>query len=207
MNNYSLDREALIKYLKELAILLKKNHSQRCELVLVGGSSILLNYTYRDSTTDIDCYDVQGILMNDLVNKITTKYDLPVGWINTDFINTDSYTEKIAYYSSYYATYSNVLEIRTVKGQYLIAMKMKSAREYKHDLSDICGIINEMNKNNEHITMDDIKKAIVDLYGSLDAVSGDMYDLVESVLSDPTIYEKMIEFENSHRINIKQDNK
>ena len=86
-------------------------------------------------------------------------------------------------------------------------MKMKSAREYKHDLSDICGIINEMNKNNEHITMDDIKKAIVDLYGSLDAVSSDMYDLVESVLSDPTIYEKMIEFENSHRINIKQDNK
>lgn len=169
---------------------------------MVGGSSILLNYTYRDTTTDIDCYDAQGLLMNDLIDKITSKYELQNGWINTD-----SYTDRLFMYSTYYATYSNVLEIRTIKGKYLIAMKMKSAREYKHDLSDICGIINEVNKNNECIALEEIKQAIIELYGSIATVDKDIINLVERILSDPTMYDKMIEFENNHRYTIMMLNK
>ena len=145
--------------------------------------------------------------MNDLIDKITSKYELQNGWINTDFINTDSYTDRLFMYSTYYATYSNVLEIRTIKGKYIIAMKMKSAREYKHDLSDICGIINEMNKNNESITLEEIKQAIIELYGSIARIDKDMIDLVERVLSDPTMYEKMVEFENNHRYTIMKEDK
>ena len=207
MNNYSLNKETLLVYLKELAKLLKKNHSQKCELILVGGSSILLNYSYRLSTVDIDCYDVQGVLMNDLINQITTKYSLREGWINTDIVNTTSFSDKLIIYSSYYATFSNVLEIRTIKDEYLIAMKMKSARNYKHDLSDICGIINETSKNGNTISLNNIRKAIVDLYGSEEAVSEEMYRLVDMVLKDPHIYDRMIEFENTNSVDIVKTNK
>lgn len=45
MNNFYLDREKLISYLKELAKNLRKNKSQKCELIIVGGGSILTKYS------------------------------------------------------------------------------------------------------------------------------------------------------------------
>ena len=51
------------------------------------------------STIDIDCLDVNDALMNEIINEITNKYQLPNGWINTDFTKTNSYTPKLIQYS------------------------------------------------------------------------------------------------------------
>ena len=43
------------------------------ELIIVGGASILLNYSFRQSTLDIDCVDINDALMNEIINKVGDK--------------------------------------------------------------------------------------------------------------------------------------
>ena len=116
--------------------------------------------------------------MNEVINEIGDKYNLQNGWINTDFIKTNSYSPKIIQYSSFYKSYSNgTLVIRTIKDEYLIAMKMVAARKYKHDYSDIYGIL----KENKQLSKDKVIKAIKDLYGENAAVSEEMSTFVDTL--------------------------
>ena len=141
--------------------------------------------------------------MNDIVNQIKEKYGLPNDWINTDFTKTESYSDKLIQYSSYYATYSDILEIRTIKDEYLLAMKIKSARNYKHDLSDISGIATELSrKRNKPVILNDIKKAVKDLYRNEDAVSKETYEIVDKVLSNAYSYDDIIKAEETNKIKL-----
>ena len=63
------------------------------KFIVVGGASILLNYSFRMSTVDIDCIDVNDALMNEVINEIGDKYSLPTGWINTDFLNIADFND------------------------------------------------------------------------------------------------------------------
>ena len=93
--------------------------------------------------------------MNDAISEVANKFDLPNDWINTDFIMTKSYSEKLIRYSVYYKSFSNgCLNVRTIKDEYLIAMKLVSGRKYKNDLSDIIGILD----SNKSITISLIEK-------------------------------------------------
>lgn len=187
MTSYKFTKEELDNVLADIGKALKKNLKNNAfsyELIIVGGASILLNYSFRMSTIDIDCLDVNDALMNEIVNKVGEKYNLPIGWINTDFTKTNSYTPALVRYSSYYKSYSNgALIVRTIKDEYLIAMKMVAARKYKHDYSDILGIINESNG----LSLEKIKTAIINLYGSLDVISEDMMEFVEKLFGTDSI--------------------
>ena len=147
MTLYKFNKDELDNIFVDIAKELKKKLKGKnfsYELIVVGGASILLNYSFRMSTIDIDCLDVNDALMNEIVNKVGDKYDLPNGWINTDFTRTNSYTPKLVQHSCFYKSYSNgTLVVRTIKDEYLVAMKMVAARKYKHDYSDIFGIIKE----------------------------------------------------------------
>lgn len=77
------------------------------------------------------------------MNAVGDRLDLPNGWLNADFKNTNSYSPKLVQFSKYYRTYSNVLNIRAISAEYLVAMKLMSGRRYKKDLSDIIGILSE----------------------------------------------------------------
>ena len=100
-----------------------------------------------------------------VLDKVGDKFNLPNGWLNTDFIRTKSYTPKLMEVSVYYKTYSNILTVRTVAAEYLIAMKLLSGRKYKYDLSDIAGILTEHQKNGKPITREAVDKAVITLYG------------------------------------------
>jgi hypothetical protein len=100
------------------------------EIILIGGASILANYGFRDMTYDIDA-----------VNRVGDRLGLPNGWLNMDFRNTKSYSSRLSEVSVYYKTFSNILTVRTVSAEYLIAIKLMSGRRYKNDLSDITGIL------------------------------------------------------------------
>lgn len=193
-NNYVvLDKELLEQCFKELASLLRKgsrNNKLQCELIVVGGASIVLNYGFRLSTLDVDCTDKHKILMNDVVNKVAEKHHLSTSWINTDFMNSNSYSDKISQYSSYYKSYGNdTLIVRTIRDEYLLAMKVVSGRKYKNDYSDIYGIINYCNNHNKQITVELLNKAIVDLYESIEKANKDAYEFAKKVIENPSSIE------------------
>lgn len=138
-------KDNLDTYLRELAREYRKRVGKAvpAEIVLIGGAAILANYGFRDMTTDVDAVIHAASSMKDAINSVGDRFGLPNGWLNADFMRTASYTPKLDQYSTYYKTYSNVLAVRTVTAEYLIAMKLRSGRKYKHDLSDIIGILAE----------------------------------------------------------------
>jgi hypothetical protein len=207
-----LDKELLEQCFKDLAKSLRKSNKTKelnCELVVVGGASILLNYGFRDTTSDVDCTDEHRILMNDVINNIALKHGLPNTWINTDFTNSKSYSSKLFQHADYYRSYSNgALIVRTIKDEYLLAMKVVSGRKYKNDYSDIYGIITFMNKDERIITNEKLDKAIVELYGSLEYADKEALGFARLIIDNPESvpYDEIIkmEKENANLLKVKK---
>ena len=112
--------------------------------------------------------------------------NLPNDWINSDFTKTVSFSPMLRLYSKHYRTFSNVVEIRTITGVFLIAMKMRSGRIYKHDLSDIIGMLIEENeKRTKPIDITEIRDACEKLYGETgyDTMPAASRKLVENAIS------------------------
>ncbi len=170
-----LTKDNLDTLLKELAKEFRKLNgpSVPAEIILIGGAAVLAGYGFREMTTDVDAVIHASSSMKDAANRIGDRHGLPNGWLNSDFMRTGSYSPKLAEFSVYYKTFSNVLQIRTVSAEYLIAMKLRSGRKYKNDLSDIIGILAEHEKRNKPISMGRIDAAVKNLYGSWDGVPAD----------------------------------
>ena len=192
LSDQPFTKENLDQYLKELAKEFRKRNGKSvpAEIILIGGASVLINYGFREMTYDMDAIINAASSMKDSINYIGDKYNLPNGWMNDDFMRTDSYTPKIAAFSKYYRTYSNVVTFRTVSGEYLIAMKLKSGREYKYDRSDVIGILWEHEKRGEPLTLNRIRQAVADLYGSYDVLTDNVKLFIERALENGD-YEKM----------------
>lgn len=173
-------------YLKEVAKEYRKQvgKGMPAELILIGGASVLVNYGFRNMTTDVDALIHAASGMKDAINRVGDHFGLPNGWLNADFKNTASYTPKLDEVSVYYKTYSNVLTVRTVAAEYLIAMKLRSGRQYKSDLSDVLGILAEHGKRGTPITMEQIQKAVTDLYGGWTSLSDMSQAFISNVMED-----------------------
>jgi len=168
----TFNKEKLNDLLNKLSKVYKKLGGRKAvsQIVLVGGASVLAAYHFRDSTTDIDAF---GNILKEAVVKIADEYNLPYDWLNKDFMKSESYTPLLYDYSVYYKTFNQVFEVRIVKGACLIAMKLKSARTYKKDLSDIIGILKEEKENGHPLTLEEVKTMYNKLYGN------DSYDKLE----------------------------
>lgn len=118
------------------------------------------------------------------ISRVGDKFNLPTGWLNADFKRTSSYTPRLEEFSVYYKTFSKVLEIRTISSEYLIAMKLRSGRKYKHDLSDIIGILNEHERRGKPISMNEIDAAAQNLYDGWDQINIDVRRFIESAISN-----------------------
>lgn len=184
-------KDTLDLYFKELAKVFRKLNGTKmpAELIVVGGASILINYGFRNSTVDIDAIIQASSSMKDAIRTVRDKMGLPDDWLNADFIRTSSYSPKLIQYSKYYKTFSNVLSIRTVTSEYLVAMKLMSDRDYKNDYSDIIGIIWEQKENGKEIMLEDIKRAVIELYGDYDILSVSAKEFIEEVYSSNNLEE------------------
>ena len=176
-------KENLDDYLRELAKEFRKRNGNKvpAEIILIGGASILVNYGFRDVTYDVDVIIRSSGVMKDAINAVGDRLSLPTGWMNTDFVTTSSYTPKLIQYSKYYKTFSNILQVRTVSAEYLVAMKLMSGRQYKNDLSDIVGILIEQKNQGDELSFARIKGAIQDLYTSYETVPQYAREFIESV--------------------------
>ena len=168
-----ITKENAYPILKAFAKEYKKQNgtSVPVELVIVGGGSILLNYGFREVTQDLDIMVQSMSLVKNVSYRIADLYNLPDNWLNTDFMHTASYSDKLREVSKHFCSFNNgSLEFRTVNGEYLIAMKMVSAREYRNDISDVVGILIYMKNESEDFSMDRINHAIDFLYGKRENV-------------------------------------
>lgn len=186
MSSNTFTKENLDTYLKELAKEFRRlnGKSMPAEIVLVGGAAILTNYGFRDMTTDIDAVIHAASSMKDAINMVGDKFDLPNGWLNADFMHTGSYSPKLDEFSVYYKSFYGVLSVRTIAAEYLIAMKLRSGRKYKNDLSDVIGILAEHEKSGTPITIEKIDAAVTNLYGGWDAFPEDSKTFIEDALKN-----------------------
>ena len=217
-----ITKENLDTYLKELAKQFRKLNGKAmpAEITLIGGASILINYGFRDSTYDVDALIHASSVMKDAINYVTDTLGLPNGWLNEDFKNTKSYTPRLVNYSKYYRTFSNVLTVRTITGEYLVAMKLMAYRQYKHDISDIVGILREQQNSGDPLTFERIDKAVTDLYDGWGNLPDDAKRMIESILTNEdmdALYEAyaneeaaakdaLITFEDKYPDVLKEDN-
>jgi len=217
-----ITKENLDTYLKELAKQFRKLNGKAmpAEITLIGGASILINYGFRDSTYDVDALIHASSAIKDAINYVTDTLGLPNGWLNEDFKNTKSYTPRLVHYSKYYRTFSNVLTVRTITGEYLVAMKLMAYRQYKHDISDIVGILREQQNSGDPLTLERIDKAVKDLYDNWDNLPENAKNMIESILVNEdmdALYEAyaneeaaakdaLITFEDKYPDVLKEDN-
>ena len=200
-------KENLDQYLKELAKEYRKRSGKNtpAEIILIGGASVVINYGFREMTYDADAIITASSYMKDAINYVGDKYGLPTGWMNDDFKKTESYTPGIAQYSEYYKTFSNIVTFRTVSGEYLVAMKLKSGRQYKYDMSDIIGILWEQEKEGDPLTIDRIKKAVCDLYGSYESLPEEIRKFIENALKNgdyENVYSHTRQYELENKENL-----
>lgn len=222
MLHNDIQKEMIDMYLKELAKEFKRITGRKisAEIIIVGGGSVLLNYDFRMNSVDVDAFNTYDSAIKDAAKLVADKYNLSQQWLNDDFKKTPSYSPRLRQYSSYYKTFSNVLEIRTISREYLIAMKMVSGRKYKNDLSDILGILYYHYKNNDEITYQQIEKAVVDLYSNFDIIKEDVVEFVKTAIENKTfvdgynlqketeqsIKENLIQFEEKYENVLSEDN-
>lgn len=179
----SFTKENLDCYLKELAKVFRKLNGSKvpAEIILIGGASVLINYGFREMTYDVDAIINSSSVMKDAINIVGDRFELPFGWLNTDFANTTSYTPRLARYSKYYKTFSNILQVRTISAEYLVAMKLMAGRQYKNDLSDIVGIMVEQQNKGEALSIEVIKRAVTDLYDDYESIPEKSRTFLEAI--------------------------
>ena len=194
-------KENLDYYLKELAKEFRKRNGKNmpAEIVLVGGAAILANYGFREMTYDIDAV-ITASALKEAVNTVGDRLGLPNRWLNADFKNTSSYSPKLSQYSKYYRTYSNVLNIRTISAEYLVAMKLMSGRRYKKDLSDIIGILGEQERMGEPLSYQQIDCAVKNLYGGWDNISEYAIQVLKAALDSENLKELFMEQEHEEAL-------
>lgn len=194
-NSKVFTKENLDMYLNELSKEYKKMGGRKfpVEIILIGGAAIIENYGFREMTTDIDAILPAVSIMKDAINRVGDRFGLPNGWLNADFTKTDSYSMRLSQYSVPYKTFNQVLNVRTVSGEYLIAMKLRAGRKYKNDLSDIVGILAEHQAMQKPISYEMIDSAVKNLYGGWENFSEEAVSFIHGIIKEKdyiSVYEK-----------------
>lgn len=183
-NNSVFTKGNLDQYLRELSKEYKKLGGRHVpvKIILIGGAAIIGSYGFRDMTTDIDAILPDVSIMDEAIRHVADQRGLRKDWINADFMKTVSYSGKLYQYSVPYKTFNQVMNVRIITGEYLIAMKLRAGRKYKNDLSDVMGILAEHEDAGKPITCEMIDQAVKDLYGSWEDFSEESVRFIRSVM-------------------------
>lgn len=187
--NTVFTKESLDGCLRALAKEFRKRNGKAmpAEIILIGGAAVVVNYGFRDMTYDVDALIQGSSAMKEAINYVGDQMGLPNGWLNSDFTRTKSYSSKLSAYSVYYKTFSNILTVRTISGEYLVAMKLMSGRQYKNDISDIVGILREQRERGKPISFEQINLAVCNLYGDWQNMPKTAKPLIENILSNDNL--------------------
>ena len=143
------------------------------ELLLTGGASMCLVHSARDMTKDIDALYEPKVVINQLVSKIAQEDGLPEGWLND---GVKGFLTAAAPREDFLALQN--LKIATVSADYLLAMKLMSARYAETDYEDVMFLIDKLGMQTE----EDLQ-AIVTQYYPEDTILPKTKYLIEEVVS------------------------
>jgi hypothetical protein len=133
-----MTKEQIFGYLRQLGSELDAL-GMSGEILLTGGAAMCLVHEARDMTKDIDALYEPKEIINTLAAKIAERERLPAGWLNDGvkgFIEPNAPIEDFASYKG--------LKIQTVSAEYLLAMKLLSARYGEKDYEDILFLLNKL---------------------------------------------------------------
>ena len=198
-------KDNLNNYLSALGKEFRKLNGTKmsAEIILVGGAAILANYGFREMTYDVDAIISASSVMEDAINRVGDQMGLPFNWLKSDFKVTNSYSHKLSAVSIPYQVFSNILNVRTVSAEYLVAMKLMSGRRYRSDLSDILGILWEHEKNNNPLTLKIIDEAVILLYESWNQIPEETREFINAAFTNGN-YEKLFLYNRKSEEEIKE---
>jgi hypothetical protein len=133
-----LTKEQMLKYLRQLSDELDAL-GLLGEILLTGGAAMCLVHGARDMTKDIDALYEPKETINKLAAKIADIENLPDGWLNDGvkgFVGANAPIDDFITWKG--------LKIQTVSAEYLLAMKMMSARYGEKDYEDILFLMNKL---------------------------------------------------------------
>ena len=167
--NTILDKENIDYVFKVFAQKLNElGYKKKLNVFVVGGGAIVLNFDYRLSTIDIDAEFELDETVKEAIKRVAKDLQLPDDWLNSDFINTPSYSFKIKSVSKLVKTYSEIVFLFSLPCEYLIAMKLKSSRPTGGDLDDIIKMIYELRIKGVPISYEMIISSYNYLYDNFD---------------------------------------
>ena len=228
-NSEVFTKENLDRYLNELSKEYKRlgGRNVPVEIILIGGAAVIERYGFREMTTDVDAIVPAASIMKDAIRRVGSRFGLPEDWLNADFIMTDyAYGDASARgvftlhaHSVYYRTFSQVLQVRMITGEYLVAMKLRAGRKYKNDLSDVVGILAEHEQRGTPISYEMIDRAVNALYGGWDRFPEHSVTFIQNILENrdyAEIYQEIrkseqaaagvvLEFEQAHPGEIREE--
>ena len=126
-----LTRERILHSLHRLSKELKILGLQG-EILMTGGAVMCLVHSARDMTKDIDALYEPKTIINQLVAKIASEDNLPGGWLND---SVKGFVSDAAPHEDFLSLPN--LKIATVTADYLLAMKLMSARFGETDYDDV----------------------------------------------------------------------
>jgi hypothetical protein len=133
-----MNKAEIIEYLKLLGSELEQR-GEVGEILLTGGASMALVHSARDMTKDIDALYEPKSSINEIAAKIAEEHDLPGDWLNDSvkgFVGVNVPVESFLKLPG--------LIINTVSAEYLLSMKLLSARYGEKDYEDIAFLIEEL---------------------------------------------------------------
>ena len=137
--NGSLDRDALLELLDDLAQRLRRRRV-RAHVYVMGGAAMTLAFARERSTHDIDArIDSAHAAVTEAVREIARERQLPGSWLNeqaTSFLPRKPDTAAPTLYDS------PSLVVTGASPRYLLAMKLRSARG--HDEKDVATLIRHL---------------------------------------------------------------
>lgn len=161
--------DLILEYLIALSKQIKKDYGRgyTVDITIVGGAALIINshndsrFNCRAATTDID-YIKQNRLsdIRTSIYKIADRFGLSIDWLNSDMMNTTSYSVNILNYRKPYKTLNQTITVYVVQNVALACMKLMAFREDKYDLMDIMAIVQA-----EDARFSDYIKTFKDIYG------------------------------------------
>lgn len=159
--------------------------NEKISIYLVGGTAIVLNFTYRQSTLDVDALFNTNNVLAKAIEIIGKEFHLTDDWLNSDFVKTPSYSNKIVQKASIYKKYGKYILIYCLETKYLLAMKIKSSRPEGGDIDDIIKMIYETRLNNIGLTYDEVINAYKELYNDFTNTYGSTLNRAKEAFEVP----------------------
>jgi len=133
-----------IQLLNALKLLGEKlaSEGKRGELLLMGGAAMALVHDARDMTKDIDALYEPKSDINRLTAEIAEEMQLPPDWLNDSvkgFVSAEMEAREFLSFPG--------IQINSISPEYLLAMKLLSARLSETDLEDIKFLLRKLNIN------------------------------------------------------------